>query len=153
MSTRKGSRKNDKASRKAPNVVEARSHLDVARTQWEKAAVESWEPADPAACVSLAFYSYENAVVAAAEAVGEKWEKKHYMKAEVAKKLASDGVLKTDVSERLHQLNNLRKDVAYGEPGSELAEVNLEDLVADLENFIDAVDEVVSRAEEESDGS
>jgi hypothetical protein len=56
-------------------IDEARELLSLAREQWEKAAVHSWEPSDPAECVSLAFYSYENAVEAAALAVGEPLKK------------------------------------------------------------------------------
>ena len=92
-----------------PNLEKASAHLKLAHEQWEKAAVHSWEPSDPAQCVSLAFYAYENAVVAAAEAHGSHWTKKHYEKADLAAKLAIHGPLKTNVHDRLDWLNNLRK--------------------------------------------
>jgi hypothetical protein len=41
-------------------------------------------------------------------------------------------------------LNELRKDVSYGEPGGELSDVDLEDLVSELETFLDEVEELVT---------
>jgi hypothetical protein len=37
----------------------------------------------------------------------------------------------------------LRKHVAYDEPGPELSELNLEDLLADLEAFIEEVEALI----------
>jgi len=98
--------------------------------------------------VTKCFYAYENALVAAATALGVPWTKKHYEKAELAKRLFEDNKLKTDISDRLVQLNELRKDVSYGDPGEELSNVDLEDVVSDLEGFLDEVDEVVRTVEE-----
>ena len=36
----------------------------------------------------------------------------------------------------------------YGDPGEPLREIDLEDLVADLERFLDEVDEVIASLEE-----
>jgi hypothetical protein len=47
-------------------------------------------------------------------------------------------------------LNELRKDVSYGDPGEELSEVELEGLVSGLELFLDEVGELVTSLEEES---
>jgi hypothetical protein len=47
------------------------------------------------------------------------------------------------------KLNELRKDVSYGDPGEELSEVDLEDLVSDLELFLDEVDELTRNIEED----
>ncbi|MFI5070566.1 MAG: hypothetical protein ACHP8A_06725, partial [Terriglobales bacterium] len=58
-------------------LKEAGTHLARARDQFGRASVDSWEPADPAECVTKCFYSYENAVVAAATALGASWTKKH----------------------------------------------------------------------------
>jgi len=120
-----------------------------ARDQGDRAAVDSWEPADPAECVTKCFYAYENALVAAATALGTAWTKKHYEKAALAKKLFEQNKLKTDVSDRLVNLNELRKDVSYGDPGEELSEVDLEDLVSELELFLDEVGELVTSLEED----
>ncbi len=130
-------------------IEEARELLEIAREQWDKAAVHSWEPSDPAQCVSLAFYSYENAVEAAALAVGERLKKVHSYKADLAVRLASQKKLKTDVSERLVELNDLRKDVSYGEAGHNLSQVDLEDVVSELEAFINEVGDLLSKLKEE----
>jgi len=137
--------------KKRTNLDIARSHLELASKQWDKAAVHSWEPSEPAECVTLVFYAYENAIVAAAEALGLKWKKTHPSKVEVAGELAKQKKLKTNVGDRLEHLNKLRKDVSYGEPGEDLSQVNLEDLVGDLENFIDEVQDLLSSVEDELD--
>ncbi len=130
-----------------PEAVKA---LIKARSQLERVQVAGFDPPDPVEAVTFAFYGYENAIVAAAEAKGIKWTKNHYEKAKLARKLCDDAILTTDVQERLLQLNDLRKDVAYGEPGAELEEVDLEDLASDLEHFIDEVEAVISSSEEGS---
>lgn len=137
------------AKPKKDRLKEAKAHLARARNQWDRAAVDSWEPADPAECVTKCFYSYENAVVAAATALGTAWTKKHYEKAALAKKLFEQNKIKTDISDRLVELNELRKDVSYGDPGEELSEVDLEDLVSELESFLDEIDELVTSLEED----
>src|SRR6266436_2331516 len=69
--------------------------------------------------------------------------------AALAKRLFEQNKLKTDVSDLLVRLNELRKDVSYGDPGQELSEVDLEDLVSQLELFLDEVGELVASLEEE----
>lgn len=137
------------AKSKKGRLKDANAHLARARDQCDRAATDSWEPADPAECVTKCFYSYENALVAAATALGIAWTKKHYEKAALAKKLFEDNKLRTDVSDHLVKLNELRKDVSYGDPGEELSEIDLEGLVSDLELFLDEVSELVSSLEED----
>jgi hypothetical protein len=137
------------AKSKKDRVKEAKAHLERARDQCDRASVDSWEPVDPAECVTKCFYSYENAVVAAATALGTAWTKKHYEKAALAKRLFEQNKLKTDVSDRLVELNELRKDVSYGDPGEQLLEVDLEDLVSDLEGFLDEVAELMASIKED----
>ena len=137
------------ARSKKDRLKEATTHLARARDQWDRASVDSWEPADPAGCVTKCFYSYENGLVAAATALGTAWTKKHYEKAALAKRLFEQNKLKTDVSDRLVTLNELRKDVSYGDPGEELSEVDLEDLVSELDLFLDEVGELVASLEED----
>ncbi len=132
------------------NLEEAREHLDLAKAQWDKASVAWWAPADPATCVTNAFYAYENLIVAVAEAHGRKWEKSHYKKAELATVLFNDKILSMDVSNTILRMNNLRKDVSYGEPGDELADADLEAIVSDLETFIEEVEGIVEALEEEA---
>lgn len=99
----------------------AHEHLVKARQQWERAAVASWSPPEPAICVTFAFYAYENTVVATAEALGKKWKKDHYKKAQLAGQLAEDGILTINVESLLLSLNDSRKDIAYGIPGPDLS--------------------------------
>lgn len=130
---------------------EARAHLDLAKEQWEKAATAWWEPSDPASCVTNAFYSYENLIVALAEAQGRRWEPSHYKKAALAGELFKAKILQTDVSDTILHLNDLRKDVSYGEPGEELGEADLEAIVSNLESFIEEVETIVETLEQEAD--
>lgn len=88
-------------------------------------------------------------MVAAATALGTAWTKKHYEKADLAKRLFEQNKLKTDIGDVLVNLNELRKDISYGEPGDELSQVDLEDLVSELERFLDEVSELVTNLEEE----
>lgn len=83
-------------------------------------------------------------MVAAAEANGRRWDKNHYKKAELAASLASDGVLATDVKVTLLDLNDRRKDAAYGtddESGDD--ELDLRLLLSRLRAFVQEVTSVV----------
>lgn len=137
------------AKSKKERLADARRHLNRAGKQWDQAVVDSWEPAEPGECVTKCFYAYENAIVAAATAVGYKWTKKHHEKATLAKRLFEQKKLKTDVSDQLWGLNELRKDVSYNEPGEELAGTNLDELVSDLEGFLEEVDDLIREIEGE----
>jgi|ERR1700722_1740069 len=129
----------------------AREHVDLASKQWERAATDAWEPSDPASCVTNAFYAYENLIVAVAEAKDVAWSRNHYKKAALAKDLARNGVLSKDLSDEVLRLNDLRKDVSYGEPGAELLDADLENLVTELESVINEVDDFVGRLEAEEE--
>ena len=63
--------------------------------------------------------------------------------------LVEAGHVKTDISERLAELNKARKDVAYGEPGPEIAALDLEDVLSDLESYITEVAALLHKIEEE----
>ncbi|HEY6770697.1 MAG TPA: hypothetical protein VI386_38630 [Candidatus Sulfotelmatobacter sp.] len=129
------------AKSKKDQLKEAHAHLARAKDQFD-CAVDSWEPADPAECVTKCFYAYENGLVAAATALGAAWTKKHYEKVALAKQLFEQNKLKTE-------LNELRKDVSYGDPGEDLSLVDLEGLVSDLELFLGEVDELVTNMEKD----
>jgi HEPN domain-containing protein len=132
------------------SLEEARKAFERAKAQYDKAAVDAWEPAEPDNAVMWAFYAYENAVIAVAELKGIPWEKNHAKKATLARELHATAVLRTDVSDRLRELNEMRKDVAYDEPGPELRELSLEKLIADLEAFIDEVEGLIESHGENS---
>lgn len=86
---------------------DAESKLVTAREHYDRASVSSWEPEDREACIIWAFYAYENAVVAAAEAVGISWSKNHPSKQKAARELYKDGHVSADVSDKLDELNEL----------------------------------------------
>ena len=121
-------------------IVEARQHLNRAKKHLTKVQTASWEPQDPEGAVTWAFYAYENCVSALAERYGQKWEKHHRAKAELARKLHAQGLVSRDIGDELEELNTLRKDVAYDGPSPDLQERDLEDLAIALEQFIDEID-------------
>ena len=133
--------------RKDQRFTAARKQLALAYVQLDEAATASWPPPDEADCVSMCFYSFENAVVAAAIALQIQWKKRHPDKAKIAARLAKEGHVSRDVSALLGSLNNLRKDVSYGHSGPELKTTNLEGLVADLEQYLVEIEQVISNAE------
>jgi hypothetical protein len=130
------------------SIERARKHLDLASEQWDRACTDAWEPSDAASCVTNVFYAYENLIVAAAEAHNVRWAKNHYKKADLASKLFKRKALKVDLGDELLRLNDLRKDVSYGEPGYELAGEDLEELVTKLEELLDEVRSIVTEIEE-----
>jgi hypothetical protein len=127
----------------------AREHLDLASEQWERAATDAWEPSDAASCITKVFYAYENLIVAVAEARDQPWAKSHYKKADLAAEFAKNKVLSKDLHDEMLRLNDLRKDVSYGE-GEDLGDEDLEGLVGELEKMIAEVEEIVSAALEEA---
>jgi uncharacterized protein YutE (UPF0331/DUF86 family) len=124
------------------SLKEARSKLELARSQLKRVH-DAVTIEDPEEAVTWAFYAYENAVVAAAEKERMPWKKTHISKQDVAEKLHRRRVLSRDVSDTLRDLNELRKDVVYGEVGEDLEAVDLEDLEIELEQFIDEVAELI----------
>ena len=78
----------------------------------------------------------------------ERGKKNHYEKADLASKLFRDAVVSRDVGALLRELNELRKDVSYDEPGPELEAVDLEGLAAELEAFVDEVEGILDGLEE-----
>lgn len=133
---------------KKQRVRKAKRLLETAKEQLGQASVHAWEPAEPAEAVTKCFYSLENALTAAATALGQRWTTKHYEKARLAKRLAADGKLSTDISERLTELNELRKNVQYGEPGAALLEADLEDILGEVEGFLDEVENLIDDTNE-----
>src|SRR3990167_2248710 len=92
--------------------------------------------------VTWTFYAIENAVIAAAIKLIIPWEKTHTSKVYIAGQLYSKGLVSVDVSNLLKELNMARKDVAYGEAGSSLTSIDLDDLLITAENFIEQVEKI-----------
>src|SRR5271157_3084670 len=77
--------------------------------------------------------------------------KNHYDKAALATELHTQNILSKGLGDEILRLNNLRKDVHYGEPGFELGEEDLESLVSDLEGIVNEVESMISRMEQAAD--
>lgn len=92
--------------------------------------------------VTWTFYAIENAVIAVAIKLNIPWEKTHTSKVYIAGQLYSKGFVSVDVSDLLKELNMARKDVAYGESGSSLTSIDLEDLLGTAEDFIEQVEKI-----------
>jgi uncharacterized protein (UPF0332 family) len=146
---RTANRRAVKPQRKNKAVLPSAEHLlrahllQRAKEQCDEAAVHSWEPEEPADCVTKCFYSYENAVSAVGAFLGLELPDNHDAKATFARQFANQHKLRTDIHDRLIELNQLRKDVSYGEPGPELANFNLKELVNDLETFLEEVEQLI----------
>ena len=128
-------------------IEEAGQHIARARRQLNRVQVASWDPQDHEQAVTWAFYAYENCVAALAERYSRRWAKNHREKAELARRLYDDGLVSRDVGDELEELNTLRKDIAYDDPGSNLLERDLEDLAIELEQLIDEIDSRIGLAQ------
>ncbi len=124
---------------------EADTHLNVAKKQLDRVQTASWDPDDEDRedAVTWGFYAYENGVVAVADKANLPWKTTHWNKLDLADEIHQKGFVSVNVRERLEKLNELRKDVQYGEAGPDLKEYDLEDLASDLENFLDEVEKFV----------
>ncbi len=115
--------------------------LSLARQQLGRAQVAGFEPVDWAELSIWAFYTLENAVIAAADHFNRPWERTHSSKVKVARRLHADDGLQ-DVSQLLVDLNELRKSEAYGEVRLSPS-MDAEDVLAEVEQFIEAVAQLV----------
>lgn len=125
--------------------AKADHHLGVAKKQLDRVLTVIWDADDEdrEIAVTWAFYAYENSVVAAAEKANIGWQMTHWSKLDVADEIHRRGLVSVSVRERLEELNELRKDVQYGEAGPDLKNYDLEDLAIELERFIDEVQKLV----------
>ena len=123
------------------SLEQAKKHIARAERQWERVALATRvvDDEDPESAVTWAFYAYENCVTALAELHGRSWAKNHGKKVQLARRLYADGLIPRDVGDELEQLNDLRKNVAYDEPGPELDSHDLEALSSGLDAFIKEV--------------
>ncbi len=129
------------------NINKAIDGIDRAKRQMEKVQAASREPPDHEQAVMWAFYAYENCVTALAELYGYSWTRNHRAKADLARKFHAEGLVSRDIGDELEELNNLRKDVAYGEPASDLLARDLGELAIELEKFIDEVNSRIASSQ------
>ena len=129
---------------KDERIAEARKQLEIATRQFDEACTASWMPTEPAECISKCFYAFENAVVAAAMALGIPWKKDHRKKADLAATLFDTGKATKNISELLIELNDVRKDISYGEAGQTLEDMDLDDLLSDLKDYLSQVESLIN---------
>ena len=77
-----------------------------------------------------------------------RWEKNHGKKADLAAELFGRGEVTTNIRSLLGHLNDVRKDISYEEPGPELADMDLEELVGELEEYLGEVDALIDKVEQ-----
>ena len=115
--------------------------MQLARDQLARVQVAAYDPIDWSDLSMYAFYSLENAVVAAADHLSLEWKRTHPSKVEVSEDLHAHHGL-PDIAQLLTELNSLRKSSAYGEtPPSH--EWSAEDIAIEVEEYIEAVDGLV----------
>jgi uncharacterized protein (UPF0332 family) len=109
----------------------AREHLQAAQTAVDEERVND--------AVNALFYAGEAAVVALADQHAIDTKKHHGLKADAASELHKKGVLVHDYGPVLRILNQARKDIWYEGEEPEL-NGDLEDLVAEVEELVDATE-------------
>ena len=131
------------------SIQEARRQIGVANKQLGRVQAASREPDDDdrEVAATWAFYAYENCVVAVAEALGRPWQRVHQRKADLARALYREGIVSRDLRETLEELNEIRKNVQYGEPGLELLDLDLEELASQLKAFYDEALQIIEKAD------
>ena len=123
---------------------EARRKMAVAKRHLKRVLDAATEQAeDPEIAVTFGFYAYECGIVALAELHGRMWSKNHSRKAQLARDFYADGTVSRDIDGDLEVLNDLRKDVAYNEPGPELYQMDLKALAHGLERFVGEIESQV----------
>ena len=110
----------------------AREHLEAAQ-----AAVMAGRVND---AVNALFYAAEAAVVAIADRHEIDTKKHHGLKADAATELYKRGALESDFGAVLRVLNQARKDIWYEGEEPQL-DGGLEDLLADVEELVEAAEE------------
>ena len=98
--------------------------------------LRAWLEPDWDTLVLFGFYCIEAAVAAAAMHFGIETSRKHWEKADVAKRLHKEHEL-PDVADLLRDLNEARKAAAYGDVDA--PEFDAEDLAGEIEEYIQAV--------------
>jgi hypothetical protein len=124
------------------------SPLELARKQLEKVHAAVWDDVDWDDLTIYGFYCLENAVVAASEHVGRPVKRNHPDKAAAASELATNFGL-PDVSGLLRTLNEARKSASYGD--MPLPPLDPQDLVQDIEAYVEAVAEMLDDESESDD--
>ena len=110
--------------------------LDLAERHLNR-VLDAWdEPTEWDTLSLFGFYCIEASVEAAAIHFGIATSRKHWEKADVARRLHQEHKL-PDVEDLLRDLNNARKAAAYGDV--EAPELDPEQLAGEIERYVEAV--------------
>lgn len=125
-------------------MASAAEKLELARKHLRRVEV-AWDPPDWADLSLYGFYCLEAAVDAAAIYHGVEARATHPSRVSAARVLTSKHGLR-DVSDLLRDLNEARKSAAYGDV--EAPDLDAEDLVTTLQEYVEAVAALISADEE-----
>jgi hypothetical protein len=123
--------------------------LGLAKEQLAKVQVAAWDPVDWMDLSLYAFYTLENAVVAAADQVGVSWKQTHPSKVDAATELHARYGL-PDIADLLSDLNAIRKSSAYGESPRHHGRT-AEDIADEVEEYVSEVESLLLQKEEEEE--
>jgi hypothetical protein len=136
------------ANEKDSDAIIPVKRIELAREQLERVQAAWDDPTDWSDLAIYSFYSLENAVAAAADLYGIKWQRNHPSKIDASVELRDSHGL-PDIEDLLAELNTLRKSTAYGEtPPQHLW--SAEDIAIEVEAYVEAV---ASRLEGAADAS
>jgi hypothetical protein len=125
---------------------EAKAALQRAEKQLRKEQ-DAWDGTDE--CLEdvlvWAFYALENAVIAAAKVLNlhRKKKRSHKTNIRLADKLLAQRAVASDISELLEKLNAARQRATYDDPTKAAAGLDLEDVLSQIEQYIEEVKAMV----------
>ena len=123
----------------------ARAAIDRAKRQLARVQAALQGATDPDEVVTWAFYAYENCVVALAEYLDISRQRSHPDKVRIARLLHRQRKVTVDVGDLLERLNELRKDVAYGDVDTSLEEEDIQEIATGLAGFVEEVEDLIGR--------
>ena len=124
--------------------------LNIARGRLERVQVAWYDPVDWADLSNYGLYALEAGVMAAARETGLAVKATHWAKAAAAGELAEAHDL-DDVSDLMARLNEARKAANYGD--MEAPEPDAEDVAAEVEAYLDAVEALLKVADHTGNGN
>lgn len=130
-----------------PNPT-AEEQLELAKSHLDRVFVAAWDPVDWADIGNYGLYALEAAVMAGAKAVEIEIKPAHWAKSDAAVQLAEDHGL-PDVSELMGELNDTRKAANYGDVAR--PDLDAEDVAAEIEAYVLAVEAIVTGTDDEDD--
>jgi hypothetical protein len=133
------------AKRKPKTAAERATLILTKARDHETTAKKGLEIGLDSVVITFLFQSFENAVIAAAVVAGMVKAPTHWQRSEQATELAELGLLETNVSDLLDTLNGDRKRVAYDYYEEEDEDVDFNEILETLSNYLQEVEELIKR--------